>query len=322
MEQLTAAVSKLKNDKASSFDHFSNEILKSLIKNFYEALVILFNQCLRNGAYFWNQSIFSPIYKKGSKGDPDNYRAIAVCNCIGKFLSIMLLERLTSFHLNKASDPNNNQCGFTKSHQCNDHIFTLLTVLQKYKKSKKKVHAVFVDLCKAFDTVNRQALLFKLALEGIHGGFFKLIRSMHESSSAVVRINCRISVSFAIGKGTEQGHPLSPDLFKVYFRDLSILLNVNNQFTSLDLNGIPISHLAWADDVVNLALDEKSIQSQLSVLSKYCSDWGLEINLTKTKYMVMNSKKNDGIPSPLINSAPLERVSEYCYLGIIVISVR
>ena len=141
---------------------------------------------------------------------------------------------------------------------------------------------------------------------------------MYESSSAIIKINGRISDSFAIGKGTEQGHPLSPDLFKVYFRDLSFLLNDNNQSTSPDLNGIPISHLAWADDVVILALDEKSIQSQRSVLSKYCSDWGLEINLTKTKYMVMNSKKNDGIPSPLINSAPLERVSEYCYLGIIV----
>ena len=149
MEELTAALSKLKNGKASSFDHISNEILKSLSKNFYEALLMLFNQCLRNAAYFWNQSILSPIYKKGSKGDPDNYRAIAVCSCIGKLLSIMLLERLTSFRLNKASDPNN-QCGFTKGRQCNDHIFTLLTILQKYKKSKKKVHAVFVDLRKAF----------------------------------------------------------------------------------------------------------------------------------------------------------------------------
>ena len=117
---------------------------------------------------------------------------------------------------------------------------------------------------------------------------------MYESSSAVVKINGRISDSFAIGKGTEQGHPLSPDLFKVYFRDLSILLNDNNRSTSPDLNGIPISHLAWADDVAILALDEKSIQSQLSVLSKYCSDRGLEINLTKTKYMVMNSKKMTG----------------------------
>ena len=228
----------------------------------------------------------------------------------------MLLERLTSFRLNKASDPNN-QWGFTKGRQCNDHIFTLLTVLQKYRKLKKKVHAVFVDLHKAFDTVNRQALLFKLAL-GINGGFFNLIRSMYESSSAVVKINGRISESFAICKGTEQGHPLSPDLFKGYFRDLSILLNDNNQSTSPDLSGIPISHLAWADDVATLALDEKSIQSQLSVLSKYCSDRGLEITLTKTKFIVMNSKKNDGIPSPLINSASLEGVSEYCYLGIIV----
>ena len=99
---------------------------------------------------------------------------------------------------------------------------------------------------------------------------------------------------------TEQGHPLSLDLFKVYFHDLSILLNDNNQSTSPDLNEIPISHLAWADDIVILVLDEKSIQSQLSVLSKYCSDCGLEINLTKTKYMVMNSKKMMGYPLLLL----------------------
>jgi hypothetical protein len=189
-----------------------------------ELILKLFNLCLKSGQYIWSKSVITPLHKKGNPSNPDNYRAIAVCSCIGKLLSTMLLNRLITHRSTACPDPIN-QAGFRKGSQCNDHIFTLMTIMEKYKKVKNKVYAVFIDLRKAFDLVCRQALLFKLACYGVNGGFFHLIKSMYSNSTGHIKMKGKISEAFKILKGTEQGHPLSPELFKVYFLELSELLN-------------------------------------------------------------------------------------------------
>ena len=315
-EELDAAISGMKNGKASSFDMVSNEIIKAFSDDTRNLILNLFNGCLNTGCYLWGSSVVTPIHKKGVLTNPDNYRAIAVCSCIGKLLSTILLNRLINHRSSNSPDPPN-QCGFTKGQQCNDHILTLITILEKYKRLKKKIFATFIDLRKAFDTVCRQALLFKLACYGVNGGFFHLIKDMYSNSVGYIKLNGKISPKFDILKGTEQGHPLSPELFKVYFRDLSILLN-NAVTNNPVLSGTPISHLAWADDVVLLSLDRDSMDKQILILEKYCHDWGLEINTSKTKYMVLNSRRssNDNQAGPRINGVELDRVDSYCYLGI------
>ena len=315
-EEMDACIRRLKTGKASSFDMVSNEIIKAFTSNTRDVLVNLFNVCLKTGSYLWNDNVVTPIHKKGSRTDPDNYRAISVCSCIGKLLSTMLLDRLISHRSANSPDPPN-QCGFTKGNQCADHILTLLTILEKYKRLKKKVYVVFVDLCKAFDMVCRQALLFKLACYGVNGGFFHLLRDMYNNSKGYIKLNGKVSPMFKIMKGTEQGHPLSPELFKVYFKGLSDLLNsitTNNPA----LANKSISHLAWADDLVLLALDRISLEKQISILEDYCNDWGLEINDSKTKYMIFNGRKRSiqNPAPPTINGAELEQVTNYCYLGI------
>jgi hypothetical protein len=92
-------------------------------------------------------------------------------------------------------------------------------------------------------------------------------------------------MSFNICKGTEQGHPLSPELFKVYFKELSDLLNKADTCNPV-LSDIRITHLAWADDVVIMALDRSSLDKQLRIIEEYCKKWGLEINISKTKFMI------------------------------------
>ena len=308
-EELDNAISSLKNGKASSFVLISNEIIKSLNLK-------LFNLCLSSGSYFWNNSVITPIFKKGSQSNPDNYRAIAVCSCIGKLLSSMLLSRLI-IHRSSASPDPPNQCGFTKGSQCNDHILTLLTIVEKYKLIKKKVHAVFIDLRKAFDLVCRQALLYKLSSYGVSGGFFQILKDMYSNSTGHIKLNGKISRPFQILKGTEQGHPLSPELFKVYFKELSDLLNGLPTNCPL-LSSISVTHLAWADDVVILALDRKSLDKQLQTIEDYCRKWGLEINISKTKYMLFNGKNTESCPS--INGSVLEQVTCYTYLGITISS--
>ena len=319
LDELDTAIKSLKTGKASSFDMISNEIIKALNPSIRQLLLKLFNWCLLTGTYLWEKSVITPLHKKGSVSNPDNYRAIAVCSCLGKLLSVMLLTRLIAHRSTAHPDPPN-QAGFTKGSQCNDHIFALLTIAEKYKKTKGKIYAVFVDLKKAFDLVCRQALLFKLACYGVNGGFYNLIKNMYQKSSGQIKLNGKLSKIFRILKGTEQGHPLSPELFKVYFKELSDLLNeASVTLNCPSLSGLTISHLAWADDLVILALDPNSLQKLLDILADYCRKWGLEVNISKTKFMVINGRVSSANTwRPTLNNAPIELVSSYCYLGVII----
>ena len=231
-------------------------LLKNLNKNGKMLLNKLFNMCLDTGSYPWNNSIISPLHKKGNKDDPDNYRAIAVSSTIGKLFSTILLDRLISFRKQNCPD-SPNQLGFTKGAQTYDHILTLNTIVSKYKKLGKTVHAVFVDFRKAFDSVCREGLFYKLSQLGITGKLYDVLRHMYTNSTAQIKLSDHVSNKIPICKGTEQGHPFSPDLFKVYISDLSPLLEEPNCPQLMD---IIISHLLWADDLIILALDEQTLQ--------------------------------------------------------------
>ena len=161
LEELDNAINQLKVGKAVAEDSIANEFLKSTRPITRGAICHLFNECLRVGAYPWNTSLVTPLHKKGSLYDPNNYRAIAVASNIGKLFSSILLKRLMSFR--RCHNPDTrNQLGFCQNAQTSDHILTLTTCINKYlhHSNKGRVYACFVDYAKAFDTVCREALLY------------------------------------------------------------------------------------------------------------------------------------------------------------------
>ena len=200
----------------------SNEMLKNSNEKLQLVVVKLFNSFLQHGSYPWNNSITTPLHKKGDRQNPDNYRAITIGSCLGKLFSNVLLERLIEFRERACPD---RQLGFRSGAQCNDHILTLNTIIEKYtKKEKKRLFACFVDYCKAFDSVSREALLFKLGNMGIAGKFFECISHMYNNSSTRVKLIRKLSAAIDVTIGTEQGHPMSPEPFKLYIHELSIRL--------------------------------------------------------------------------------------------------
>lgn len=311
--EIVATIKKLKNGKSSSSDLVCNEMLKNLCSQGLSVLEKLFNMCLDSGTYPWNNSLISPLHKKGDKENPDNYRAIAVSSNIGKLFSTILLNRLIDYRNDTCPDPPN-QLGFTKGAQTYDHILTLNTITSKYRKLKKKVYTVFVDFKKAFDSVCREALFYKLSELGITGKFYNVLRYMYSNSTAQIKLSNHLSKTIPIQKGTEQGHPLSPDLFKIFLSDLSCLLE---QANCPNLMGKIISHLLWADDLIILALDKNTLQLQLDNLNSFCTKWGIQINVSKTKIMVFN-KTNTHVTSEnlSIGNHVLQEVDSYTYLGI------
>ena len=314
-KEISDTISELKNGKSSSDDLICNEILKYLTEgpNGTQLLEKLFNKCFDTATYPWNNSIITPLHKKGCKSDPDNYRAVAVSSTIGKLFSTILLNRILSIKSKICPDPIN-QLGFSKGAQTFDHILTLKTIISKYKKLKQPVYAVFVDFRKAFDSVCREALFFKLANQGISGKIFNILKHMYANSSGQIKLAGHLSKKFGIQKGTEHGHPLSPDFFKLYINDLSPFLEHEN--CPMLINKI-VSHLLWADDLILLSLDPITLQKQLNSLSHFCTAWGVDINMAKTKLIVFNTGFRDTIPvSFRLGGKPVPEADSYCYLGI------
>ena len=308
--EIRASVKSLKCGKSSSSDLICNELLINLKDNGIDILHKLYNMCLVTGTYPWNNSIISPLHKKGCKDNPDNYRAVAVSSTIGKLFSTILLDRLINYRNSKCPDPPN-QLGFTKGAQTYDHVLTLNTITSKYRKLRKKVYAVFVDFRKAFDLVCREALFLKLSRLGITGKFYDVLRHMYSNSTAQIKLSNHICNKFKINKGTEQGHPLSPDLFKIFLSDLSPLLESSNCPELMDKI---VSHLLWADDLVLLALDPKTLQSQLNSLHSFCTQWGIDINIDKTKCMTFNNRGKE-THTFYLGTNTLKHVDTYTYLG-------
>ena len=113
-------------------------------------------------------SLITPIHKKGSKSDPNNYRGICVGNAL--LFCILLNSRLKTFvHNNNLI--NKSQIGFQEKFCTSDHILTLKTLIKKHvtDKSKQRVHTAFMDFAKAFDRHN--GFFHKLRMKGISGNF-------------------------------------------------------------------------------------------------------------------------------------------------------
>ncbi|KAL5271838.1 hypothetical protein ACHWQZ_G000142 [Mnemiopsis leidyi] len=293
---------------------FGGPDIKRNVEKLRRLLVKLFNLCLQYGTYPWNNSITTPLHKKGDRQNPDNYRAITIGSCLGKLFSSLLTE-----FREEACPDKPNQLGFRKGAQCSDHILALNTVIEKYvKREKRRVFACFVDYRKAFDNVCRDAILFKLANMGLAGGFFKCIKYIYSSSSTRIKLIQKLSSAIDVTIGTEQGHPMSPELFKLYIHELSIRLDEIEDLEVPQINGYMVSHLLWADDLVLLALDAKSLQKLLDCLNDYAEKWELSVNISKTNVMVFNtsSRRLNCAYGFKLGSLDIIPVNNYTYLGI------
>ena len=172
---------------------------------------------------------------------------------------------------------------------CIEHVYTLTSVIETRLKLKQDTFACFIDAAKAFDTVNRASLWYKLFSIGVRGKLYKAIQSLYKNVKYSVRINPVLSTGqFDVPNGLKQGCMLSPTLFSIYVNDLA--LEINNLNIGVDCNGHKISILLYADDVVLIAPTSDALQAMLNKVNNWCNKWRITLNNTKTKVIHFRAK--------------------------------
>ena len=182
---------------------------------------------------------------------------------------------------------NDSQFGFRKNRRTTDALYIILTTSLIANKNKTPIYLAFVDLAKAFDSINHNLLWLKLSAMGISTKMLKLLQHMYRTARSVVSYDGFTSSEFPCHKGVRQGCPLSPLLFSLFISDLEHELLANSS-GKVRIGEQEVRVIMFADDLVLLAETSAGLQQSLSALYHYCHSWQLTINADKSKVMIFS----------------------------------
>jgi hypothetical protein len=212
---------------------------------------------------------------------------------------------------------NDSQNGFRQKRSCEDHLFSLTSIIRNRKRDKLDTFVTFVDFEKAFDRVDRKLLFYKLHSLGFGGKILKTLKSLYGNCKVCLNVNGYLSPSFASKFGVKQGDSLSPTLFNLYINDLVDTLDECNMGVKLS-NEIHVTSLLYADDLAVISDSEENMQHLLNALDLWCRKWRMVVNIVKTKIVHFRSttKPRSNFPF-MLNQQNVECVDRYKYLGVI-----
>ncbi|BHF82138.1 hypothetical protein SprV_0802527500 [Sparganum proliferum] len=145
----------------------------------------------------------------------DNHHGISLLNIAGSIFARILLNHLNN-HLEQGLLPES-QCGFRRHSGTMDMIFAARQLQEKCQEMRTHLYSTFVDLTKAFDTLNREGLWKIIQKFGCPERFIEMVRQLHDGMMARVTDNGAVSEAFAVTNGVKQGCVLAPTLFSLMF---------------------------------------------------------------------------------------------------------
>ena len=213
-------IQNLKNSK-SSIDRVPPRIFKTFKDIISSPVCDIINQCFSQGIYpnSLKYATITPIFKKGDSKNPSNYRPISVTSFINKIFEKAIYNQLSNF-LTQYNIISPNQYGFIKNCSTQDALNNLTEFYYDTLNINQLAVSVFIDYCKAFDTINHSILLRKLYRCGIRGAPLNLLASYLKDRIQVVRIGRCISQPRNINIGVPQGTTLGPLTFLLYVYDV------------------------------------------------------------------------------------------------------
>ena len=302
--ELIEAMSRLKPKSSSGPDGIPTKIIKSCIVELIHPLRYFINQSLSKGHFHsrLKEALIIPLYKNEEKDKFTNHRPISLLNSISKiFEKIVHIQVYKYLSINKILSEN--QFGFRSKHSTEHALFKFVNDLQTQTNKKKLTAAVFIDLSKAFDTVDSTILLKKLNYLGFQENELNFFKSYLTNRTQRTKFNDTLSDLLITECGVPQGSILGPLLFIIYINDFS--------------NNIKTDSTIFADDTTLICSgknkdDLKSnIVSNLIDAETWFSANKLSLNLKKTKIIFFHPKKGNTPNNIKMNDINIESIGEH-----------
>ena len=312
-EEILKIVKNVNIYKASSIPDLSSRILKDAFLVLVPHLTYMINLSFSTGIFpqKWKVANIVPLQKSGDPTDVNNLRPISLLPLPGKIIERVVHTQLSEY-LEHCKLLNEHQGGFRKGHSTVNTVSEFTDDILLNINQNKCTLAAFIDLRKAFDTVNHTILLRKTELLGVHPGIIEWLKSYLIGRIQRTSANNCISQDRVVVCGVPQGSILGPLLFLIYIND------IDGQAKDCKIK-------IYADDTVAYASSDnpreafKWVQAELNRLQGWCKKNQLTINISKTKGMLFGTKKmiqNNQLKHFKIGIEELGYVTSYPYLGV------
>uniref|UniRef100_W6NGJ1 RNA-directed DNA polymerase (Reverse transcriptase) domain containing protein n=1 Tax=Haemonchus contortus TaxID=6289 RepID=W6NGJ1_HAECO len=236
----------MKNCTAPGPDRIKPEHLKSIPPVIIKTLARLFTRCLSECKVptSWKTSKAVLLYKKGDPDDIGNYRPICLLSVIYKLFTRVILNRIV--RILEEGQPCE-QAGFRRGFSTIDHIHTLTRLTEVSREYKMPLCLTFIDLKKAFDTVEAEAVIEALGNQGVPTQYIRMLRELYDSFTTGISPFYK-EVIVNVERGVRQGDTISLKLFSAALEN--IMRHLEWEDLGVKVDGRFLHHLRFADDIV------------------------------------------------------------------------
>ena len=313
--EVTNLINSLNVTKSSGPDNISPLLVKENCLFLCEPLAYLFNLSLEKGIVPSNLKTAKvvPIFKKGDVHTASNYRPISLLSIFNKLLERLVYKRMYNF-LNKNQTLYEFQFGFRKNHSTSLALLEVVDNCYKQLDENNIILGIYLDLQKAFDTVDHSILLHKLYYYGIRGTTYDWLKSYLCNREQYTVVNNHQSSNGRVICGVPQGSVLGPLLFLIYVNDISQAVPGNK----LKLFADDTNLFLYGKTLVDL---ENQANSCLSQLDLWFVANRLSLNIEKTCYTLFSPRNipdSNCLLNITINNQPISKVTNCKYLGIVI----
>ena len=300
-------------------DGLSMKLLKRLKLHICDSLTLIINQSLTTGIFPENFKIAKvlPLFKKGDLSIMENYRPISLLPCISKIFEKVVSCQVYDYFIREKL-LYISQYGFRKGHSTEHACIEFLDKVFSELDNGETPISIFIDLSKAFDTIDHKILLKKLSYYGLDNISVKWFDSYLNNRKQLVCIDDNNSSEELITTGVPQGSVLGPLLFIIYINDLYYATDKFKPVLFADDTTL-MSTLCTFTRIIGSDADiSYNINKELDKIHEWLCANKLSLNADKTKYMIFRYPQRRNIPvlELKFNNTSIEKVQVFDFLGL------